>query len=169
MVSCQNGSWLWLLRPSWEAAWPAQPAARAAPAGSGHRKLAWALQWDAARPCQLLKGKERHGGQLWPDQGEGKPFSWLVDQALLWEFMSGHLAPWIRPWSTRLSSWWATSHLPWLPPDGQWIMWWLGAMDTASPHQAVWTPFSREGKGLCSGRFWGNHFKGFLSCDSLIV
>lgn len=49
----------------------------------------------AARRSQavpVLKGKQRCGGQPRLDQGEGQPFSWLVDQGLLREFISGHFA-----------------------------------------------------------------------------
>lgn len=64
-----------------EAAWPAQPAPRAARAGSGHDKPAQAMQGDTARPCQCWRASwdlEGNSGWTW-ERGSHSADSWSKD------------------------------------------------------------------------------------------
>lgn len=139
--------------------------------GSPCRQWPWHTGSGAAagrsQAVPTLKGKQRRGGQLRLDQGEGQPFSWLVDQAS--SSQDTLLLSLGGDW--RVGEGRAVGHLPspLAPPDGQGIMWQLGAMDTVSPSPGSVGPFPPGRQGAALRQALGNHFKGFLPCDSLVV
>lgn len=178
MISYSNGCWPWLLGPqlrsslTWLSLWPGAPTQVVVPR-NGLMQQQW-YQWP--------QSKQRYRRQFQLNQREGQPFSWLLDQEFLRDFISWHLAPWIDSQSAQLvyllyvfqAGIWGLSSALLLDYCSyfQWIIWTLGTMDIASSlpgSLGILSPV--EGKRLCSDKGsvnTSNHVKRFLLCDSLV-